>query len=194
MEAEVSYRGDPMIPKTPTPNGDEPNPLTPEEQAILDKLQQLAATGVEEVDPELIEHINQTIKWSFDDPESIKRSLYFMARDPFHQREIKAINAELVAADVAAREKPCDVLPLTSQEQRLIKTLRLLQSLEPKCIDQAEEFVWTLVGKHLKWSYSDSASIERSMAFMALDPFLRREVEAINDDFACTLMDGLEEY
>ena len=61
-------------------------------------------------------------------------------------------------------------------------------------MDQTEEFVWTLVGKHLQWSYADTVSIERAVAFMALDPFLRREVEAINADFADTLMDGLEEY
>jgi hypothetical protein len=183
-----------MTSHTPTPDGDEPNPLTPEEQAILEKLQQLAAAGVEEVDPVFLKLINQTIKWDFNDPESVERSLYFMARDPFHQREVKIINAEFAAADVAALQKPSESVPLTPQEQRLIKTLRLLQTLEPKCVDQTEEFVWTLVGKHLKWSYSDSASIERAVAFMALDPFLRREVEAISADFACTLMDGLEEY
>ncbi len=93
---------------TLTPNGAEPNPLTPEEQAILEKLQQLAAAGVEEVDPEFIQYIDRTIKWSFDDPESVKRALYFMARDPFYQREVRIINAEFAAAeaaDAAAKEK-----------------------------------------------------------------------------------------
>jgi len=76
----------------------------------------------------------------------------------------------------------------------MVKTLRLLKKLESTCTDQVEEFVWSLVGKHLKWSFEDPASIERAGEFMALDPFLRRESEAISADFACTLMDGLEKY
>ena len=83
---------------------------------------------------------------------------------------------------------------MTPQESRIIKALRLLQQLESTCTDQVEEYLWTLVGKHLKWSYDDPPSIERSMEFMALDPFLRREIEEINAEFACTLKDGLEEY
>jgi hypothetical protein len=83
---------------------------------------------------------------------------------------------------------------LTPQEQRLVKTLRLLQQLDPSTSDQVERFVWSLVARHLKWSYSDPASVALALEFMALDPFLRQEVEAINADFAGTEEDGLGDY
>ena len=82
---------------------------------------------------------------------------------------------------------------LTDRENRLIKTVRLLEQLEPSLPGQVEEFVWSLVARHLKWSYSDPASLDRAMEFAALDPFLRREIEAINADFAAGESDGLEE-
>lgn len=83
---------------------------------------------------------------------------------------------------------------LTPQEERLIKALRLLQQLEATTPEQVERFVWSLAARYLTWSYSDPASLTRAMAFAALDPFLRREVEAINVEFACTEADGLEDY
>jgi hypothetical protein len=83
---------------------------------------------------------------------------------------------------------------LNPQEQRIIKTLRLLSKLEPTTTEQVEEFIWSLVARYLTWSYSDPDSLARAQEFAALDPFLRREVEAINEEFACTEGDGLEDY
>jgi hypothetical protein len=44
--------------------------------------------------------------------------------------------------------------------------------------------IWTWVGQHLKFSYNDPASTDLAMRFAAIDPFLRRESEAISADFA----------
>jgi hypothetical protein len=85
-------------------------------------------------------------------------------------------------------------LKLSAWEERLVRTLRLLAEIEPSAPAQVEEFVWSLVARSLKWSYSDPASIARAVSFMQLDPFLKREVEAINEDFASALGDGLEDY
>jgi len=90
-----------MIQKRPDEEVTETSPLLPEEQAILDELCRLFAEGHEEVPDELIERIDRTIKWSFDDPASMDRSLYFMARDPYYQREVSIITAEFAAADLA---------------------------------------------------------------------------------------------
>jgi hypothetical protein len=61
-------------------------------------------------------------------------------------------------------------------------------------MEQVEQFVWSLVRRHLKWDFSDPTSLERAMAFAALDPFLRREVEMISAEFASAEQDGLEDY
>lgn len=90
-----------MDPKV-SPNGDqEPNPLTAEEQAILDELQRLFAAGYQEVPQEFIDRIDRTIKWDLNDPAAVQRSLYFMARDPYYQREAKIISREFAAAETA---------------------------------------------------------------------------------------------
>jgi hypothetical protein len=82
---------------------------------------------------------------------------------------------------------------LTAREANLIKALRLLQHLDATALDRAEEFVWSLVGRTLKWSYADPESLALAGAFAALDPFLRRESEAVDADFAGTEGDGLGE-
>jgi hypothetical protein len=87
-----------------------------------------------------------------------------------------------------------ETVGLTGREHNLIKTLRLLQPLEASAFEQTEEFVWGLVGKHLKWSWDDPASVEKAAQFIGLDPFLKKESDAITAEFECTLMDGLEEY
>jgi hypothetical protein len=81
--------------------------------------------------------------------------------------------------------------PLTARELNLIRALRLLRSLDAAALDRAEELVWSLVGRTLKWSYDDPGSLERAQAFAALDPFLRRESEAVDADLAGAADDGL---
>jgi hypothetical protein len=87
---------------------------------------------------------------------------------------------------------PVENVALTAQERRLIETLRLLVRIDPDALNEAEEFVWSLVKRHLQWSYSDPASLELATAFAALDPQLRRESDKITADFAGTVADGLE--
>ena len=89
-------------------------------------------------------------------------------------------------------QPPAGGAALTPQEKRLVEALRLLQPLEPTAADQVERFVWDIVARTLKWDYSDPASLDRAAAFAALDPFLRREVEAVNAEFAAAEGDGLE--
>lgn len=81
---------------------------------------------------------------------------------------------------------------LTTEEQRLIQTLRLLQQANPEAVQQVEEFLWSLVGRELHWSYDDPASLDRAAAFAALDPALCREIAAIEADFTSAEEDGLE--
>ena len=88
-----------MIQKMPAADDSQPNPLTVEEQGILEELQRLAAAGCEEVPPELLDRIEQTVKWSYDDPASLERAAFFMAHDPFLRREAQAINEEFSVAD-----------------------------------------------------------------------------------------------
>ncbi len=74
----------------------------------------------------------------------------------------------------------------------MIETLRLLVRIDPEALNETEEFVWSLGKRHLKWSYSDPASLELATAFAGLDPHLRRESDKITAEFAGTLGDGLE--
>jgi hypothetical protein len=73
--------------------------LLPEELMILNRLRELAAAGKEEVDAETLVLIDQHIHWSLDDPESLKRSAYFMTQDPFLKREIDQINREFAQTE-----------------------------------------------------------------------------------------------
>jgi hypothetical protein len=83
---------------------------------------------------------------------------------------------------------------LTAEEERLVQVLRLLRQLAPRSQEEVEQFVWSLVGRYLKWSYDDPESMARAAQFMALDPYLRRESAAIGADFAPAMLDGLEDY
>jgi hypothetical protein len=77
----------------------EVNPLTPEQQALLEELQRLYASGCEEVPDELIDRIRRLLRWSWDDPLSIERSVHFMAHDPYYQRELRAVNEDFACTD-----------------------------------------------------------------------------------------------
>jgi hypothetical protein len=72
--------------------------LTPDEQRLLEKLQQLAAEGKEEVDPEVMALADQ-VRWNRDDPASLARAVYFMAHDPFLRREVAVFNAAFPATE-----------------------------------------------------------------------------------------------
>jgi hypothetical protein len=80
---------------------------------------------------------------------------------------------------------------VTSQEQRV---LALLRQLPPTAVNEVEDFVVFLAARSATWSYSDPSSIEHAARLMASDPFLRREVEAINADSSAAESDGLEDY
>jgi hypothetical protein len=83
---------------------------------------------------------------------------------------------------------------VTTREQDLLKTLRLLQEILPDAFDRVEAHVWELVGQNLKWSWDDPDSLRRAAQFMGLDPDIRRESRAITEEFACAEGDGLEAY
>jgi hypothetical protein len=83
---------------------------------------------------------------------------------------------------------------LNDQELRLLQALRLLQEIEPHCLEKTEQFVWSLVAESLKWNYGDPDTLARAMKFAALDPFLRKEVERVESEFANAESDGLEDY
>jgi hypothetical protein len=83
---------------------------------------------------------------------------------------------------------------LSEQEQRLVQTIRLLEEILPGALDQVEGHVWSLVSQHLKWNWSDPESLRRATLFMGLDPEIRRESQAISEEFACAEGDGLEDY
>ena len=83
-------------------------------------------------------------------------------------------------------------VPLTAEEHRLVQTLRLLHQTNPDARRQVEEFIWSLVGRQLHWSFDDPASLDRAAAFAALDPALRREMATVEADFATAESDGLE--
>ncbi|HKI38135.1 MAG TPA: hypothetical protein VKA46_40150 [Gemmataceae bacterium] len=78
-----------------------------------------------------------------------------------------------------------------SADQGFLKLLRLLPPGEAQLLDQ---YALILAGRALKWSYDDAESLKVAAELMGRDPFLRREVEAINKEFACTDMDGLKDY
>lgn len=80
------------------------NILSEAEIDLLHELQRLAAAGCAEVPEELEARIKQTITWSYSDPASIKRAVYFMAHDPFLQREVKDIEADFAAWDKQSAE------------------------------------------------------------------------------------------
>lgn len=83
---------------------------------------------------------------------------------------------------------------LSEQEQRLIETIRLLEEILPGAFAQVDKHAWSLVSQHLQWSRADPASLRRATLFMGLDPDIRRESQAISEEFACTEGDGLEDY
>ncbi len=81
-------------------NGEvEDNPLTPEEQAILTELQDYFARGCDDVPEEFAERMKATLRWSWDDPASIKRALYFASRSPYYLQEMKAIERDFARWD-----------------------------------------------------------------------------------------------
>ncbi len=70
----------------------------------------------------------------------------------------------------------------------------MLRRLPPPAIKEAEDFITFLAARSLAWDYADPSSVKAATDLMATDPFLRRESEAINKEFAITQSDGLEEY
>lgn len=69
----------------------------------------------------------------------------------------------------------------------------LARQMAPTDAVLLEELAVYLVGRSLRWSYDDPASLDRSADLMGLDPFLRRESDAITKEFEVALNDGLEE-
>ena len=51
-----------------------------------------------------------------------------------------------------------------------------------------------LAARNLSWSYTDNESLLHVAELMARDPFVQREIEAINTEFQGAEADGLEEY
>ncbi len=95
------------MPDIAATNGEElPNPLTPEEQAILTELQRLFDAGYEEIPEEFYEYAKRTLIWSFDDPPSLDRALYFMAHDPFYRRESRLIDEEFARMALSDLKEP----------------------------------------------------------------------------------------
>jgi len=77
------------------------------------------------------------------------------------------------------------------QEERIIT---LIRQLSPSAVQEVEDFVAFLAARSETWSYADPTATARAAAFMARDPFLRREAEAINAEFSSSESDGLGDY
>jgi hypothetical protein len=84
-----------------------------------------------------------------------------------------------------------DPSKLTPDELML---LQRLQKLASEGCEEIDEETTAMAKRLLKWSWDDPASLERAAYFMAFDPFMRREIEAINREFAPAENDGLEDY
>ncbi len=82
-------------------------------------------------------------------------------------------------------------IALSASEKRVVG---LMRQLPPTAVQEMQDFAVFLVARHCGWSYADVASVERAVALMASDPFVLREIHAINDEFACAETDGLEAY
>lgn len=74
------------------------------------------------------------------------------------------------------------------------KVLGLMRQLPPTAVQEVQDFAVFLAARHCGWSYGDAASIERAVDLMASDPFVSRELRAVNDEFICAENDGLEPY
>jgi hypothetical protein len=72
--------------------------------------------------------------------------------------------------------------------------LRVMRQMPPQVAQLAVEYVMTLAGLSMKWSYDDPVSLARAAELMAYDPFMRREIDAINREFSVCDADGLEDY
>ena len=79
---------------------------------------------------------------------------------------------------------------LSADEEKLVG---LMRQLPPTAVQEVNDFVTFLAARHCGWSYGDSASLERAAELMASDPFLRREIDAVNKEFTCAESDGLED-
>jgi hypothetical protein len=83
---------------------------------------------------------------------------------------------------------------ITSRELNLVKALRLLQTIHPAAFNELEDQLWASIACHLKWSDDDPESLQLAADFMALDPQMRRESDAISAEFSVAISDGLEAY
>ena len=90
----------------------------------------------------------------------------------------------------ANSEQPVACNQLSTNEA-FLKTLALLSPKDAQLVDQ---FILFRAGRSLKWSYDDPHSLSQAMDLMARDPFLRKEMEAINREFMCAEGDGLDPY
>lgn len=73
------------------------------------------------------------------------------------------------------------------------KVVDLMRQLPPLVVQEVHDYVTFLAARHCGWSYGDGPSLEQAAERMASDPFLRREIDAVNEEFACAESDGLEE-
>jgi hypothetical protein len=80
---------------------------------------------------------------------------------------------------------------ITASEE---KVAGLLRQLPPGAVQQVQDFVVFLAARHCDWDYGDAGSLARAVNLMASDPFLAREICAVNEDFADAEADGLESY
>jgi len=72
--------------------------------------------------------------------------------------------------------------------------LRTLALLSPHDAPLVEQSVLFRAGRSLKWTFADRETLCQAMDLMARDPFLRKEMEAINREFICAEGDGLDPY
>src|SRR5260370_10628992 len=78
-----------------------------------------------------------------------------------------------------------------SSNEGFFKALQLLSPGDAQIIDQ---YVLFRAACLLKSRYADHQSLSLAMDLMARDPFLRKEMEAINREFKCAESDGLGPY
>jgi hypothetical protein len=83
-----------------------------------------------------------------------------------------------------------DLNILTPAEREILAELQALAAAGVEAIDEA---LLARIKSTIHWSFDDPESMKRAVVFAAHDPFLRREVEAINREFAVADRDGLKD-
>jgi hypothetical protein len=76
--------------------------LTPREQALVKTIRllgEILPDAFDQVEEQVWKLVGQHLKWSWSDPESLRRATQFMGLDPEIRRESKAISEDFAFAE-----------------------------------------------------------------------------------------------